>query len=199
MKNTILTFITAILFTTSLMAGGYKVGDRAKGFKLKNVDGSWVSLDDYKGRNGVIVIFTCNHCPYAKAYEDRIIALNDKYAPLGYPVVAINPNDPELEPEDSYAEMQKRAIEKGYTFPYLIDKKQEVYPEYGATRTPHVFLLQNKGDHFEVAYIGAIDDNYQDADNVEDKYVEDAIAALNNGEKPDPDFTKAIGCTIKHK
>lgn len=199
MKNTILTFITAVLITGSLVAGGYEVGDKADGFKLKNIDGTWVSLDDYKDEKGVIVIFTCNHCPYAVAYEDRIIDLHKTYAPKGYPVVAINPNDPDVQPEDSFDKMKERAGEKNFPFVYLFDDGQKVYPKYGATRTPHVFLLDNKGDHWEVAYIGAIDDNYQEASDVDEKYVEEAIAALDHDKKPDPATTKAIGCTIKKK
>lgn len=199
MKNTFLTFITALLFTGSLLAGGYEVGDKADGFKLKNVDGTWVSLDDYKDKKGVIVIFSCNHCPYVVAYEDRMIELHNEYAPKGYPVVAINPNDPEVQPEDSFEKMKVRAKEKNFPFPYLFDDGQKIYPKYGATRTPHVFLLENKDGEFEVAYIGAIDDNYQDASAVEEQYVENAIASIEKGKKADPDFTKAIGCTIKTK
>ena len=184
-----------------LFAGetGYHVGDQASDFKLKNVDGKWVSLSDYKGAKGFIVVFTCNHCPYAKAYEDRIIALNDKYAKAGYPVIAINPNDPTNYPEDSYENMQKRAREKNYQFPYLFDSEQTVYPVYGATRTPHVFVLSKNGNELTVEYIGAIDDNTQDASQVKEKYVEDAVDALLKGEKPAITTTKAIGCSIKAK
>src|SRR5690606_30003035 len=123
---------------------GYKIGDEATDFKLENIDGNQVSLADYPDAKGFIVIFTCNHCPYAVAYEDRIIALDEKYKPLGYPVIAINPNDPEVQPEDSMEEMRKRAAEKGFTFPYLLDLGQEIYPQYGATKTPHVFLLNKE-------------------------------------------------------
>lgn len=179
--------------------GGYQVGDKASGFKLKNVDGTWVSLDDYKDAKGFIVIFTCNHCPYAKAYEDRIIALDRKYARAGYPVIAINPNDAVSYPEDSYENMQKRAKEKGFTFPYLFDEEQVVYPVYGATRTPHVFILSKSGSGMTVEYIGAIDDNYEDASKVSARYVEDAVDALMNGRKPEVTITKAIGCSIKAK
>jgi len=92
-----------------------------------------------------------------------------------------------------------RAKEKGFTFPYLFDEGQKVFPKYGATRTPHVFLLQKEGKKYKVAYIGAIDDNYKDASLVTEKYVENAITALQNGSPVEPDFTKAIGCTIKVK
>jgi peroxiredoxin len=179
--------------------GGYQVGDKASGFKLKNVDGTWVSLDDYKDAKGFIVIFTCNHCPYAKAYEDRIIALDRKYAKAGYPVIAINPNDAVSYPEDSYENMQKRAKEKGFTFPYLFDEEQVVYPVYGATRTPHVYILSKTGTEMTVEYIGAIDDNYEDASKVSARYVEDAVDALMKGSKPEVTSTKAIGCSIKAK
>jgi peroxiredoxin len=93
--------------------------------------------------------------------------------------------------------MQQRAADKGFTFPYLFDEGQKVYPKYGATRTPHVYLLNKQGKSFNVAYIGAIDDNSQDADAVKEKYLENALTALMDGKNPQPDFTKAIGCTIK--
>lgn len=176
---------------------GYKIGDEAADFELKNVDGKMVSLADFEDAKGFIVIFTCNHCPYAKAYEDRIIALDKKYKEKGYPVIAINPNDPEVNAEDSYEKMIERAEEKGFTFPYLFDDGQEIYPEYGATRTPHIFILNKEGDKNIVSYIGAIDDNFEDASAVKKKYAEDAIEALLKGEEPNPSKTKAIGCTIK--
>ena len=189
----------AMMSGSSLSAGdgGYQVGDKAQDFKLKNIDGKWVTLEDYKDAKGFIVIFTCNHCPYAKAYEDRIIALDKKYAPLGYPVIAINPNDPVAYPDDSYENMQKRAKEKGFTFPYLFDEQQTVFPQFGATRTPHVFILSKAGSDMTVEYIGAIDDNYEDASKVTNKYVENAVDALLVGEKPQVAFTKAVGCSIK--
>lgn len=176
---------------------GYKIGDEATDFKLKNVDGTMVSLANYKTAKGFIIVFTCNHCPYAKAYESRIIALDKKYKAIGYPVIAINPNDPEVNEDDSYEKMIERAEEKGFTFPYLFDEGQEIYPLYGATRTPHVFILNREEGKNIVSYIGAIDDNFEDPSAVTKKYVENAIDALLKGQKPNPDKTKAIGCTIK--
>jgi peroxiredoxin len=176
---------------------GYKVGDAATGFKLKNVDNKMVSLSDFKDAKGFIVIFTCNHCPYAKAYENRIIGLNYKYAPKGYPVIAINPNDPKVEPQDSFEGMQQRAKEKSFTFPYLFDEGQKIYPQYGATRTPHVFVLQRENGKNIVKYIGAIDDNYADANDVSHKYVEDAVDALLSNKPVAQTSTVAIGCSIK--
>ena len=176
---------------------GYKVGDVATGFKLKNVDNKMVSLSDYADAKGFIVIFTCNHCPYAKAYESRIIGLNHKYASQGYPVIAINPNDPKVEPQDSFEGMQQRAKEKGFTFPYLFDEGQKIYPLYGATRTPHVFVLQKENGKNIVRYIGAIDDNYADASDVSHKYVEEAVDALLSNKPVAQSSTVAIGCSIK--
>ncbi len=180
-----------------ISAQGYSVGDKAVDFRLKNVDGNYVSMSDYPDAKGFVVVFTCNHCPYAVAYEDRLIELDKTYRPKGFPVIAINPNDPAAEPRDSYELMQVRAREKGFTFPYLFDEGQKVYPVYGATRTPHIFLLNREGNDLVVAYIGAIDDNYRDASAVEERYLANAIEALLEGRKPDPDFTRAIGCTIK--
>lgn len=189
-------FILAV-FASS--AGGYEVGDKATDFNLKNVDGSWVSLSDYNDAKGFIVIFTCNHCPYAKKYEQRIIDLDKKYAPKGYPVIAINPNDPEVQPEDSFSKMQERAEERGFTFPYLIDAEQEIYPKYGATKTPHVFLLNKESNELVVKYIGAVDDNYKSAEAAQIFYVEDAVDALLAGKEVPVKTTKAIGCSIKTK
>jgi peroxiredoxin len=192
-------FLLVVLFSMTSFAQGYKVGDKAMNFKLKNIDDKMVELKDYKNEKGVVVIFTCNHCPYSVAYEDRIIALDKKYKELGYPVVAINPNDPISYPEDSFENMKIRAEEKGFTFPYIFDDGQKVYPVYGAKKTPHVYLLEKKKKDFYVAYIGAIDDNSKDADAVEETYLADAIDALLVGEKPDPSVTKAVGCSIKVK
>ncbi|MCL9808467.1 thioredoxin family protein [Flavobacterium luminosum] len=175
---------------------GYKVGDKATDFKLKSVDNKMYSMADYKDAKGFIVVFTCNHCPYAVKYEDRIIDLAKKYKSKGYVLLAINPNDPAAQPEDSFELMQKRAKEKKFTFPYLFDEGQKIYPQYGATKTPHVFLLDK---NLIVKYIGAIDDNVEDASQVKEKYLENAIAALEKGQEPTPNTTKAIGCSIKVK
>lgn len=176
---------------------GYAIGDIATDFSLKNVDGSMVSLADYDDAKGYIVIFTCNHCPYSVANEDRIIELDKKYKGLGYPVIAINPNDPTKYEADSYENMIVRAKDKGFTFPYLFDDGQTIYPQYGATKTPHVFVLQKVDGGNRVEYIGAIDDNVKDADAVETKFVEDAVDALLANKKPEVTETKAIGCSIK--
>ncbi|WP_116787370.1 thioredoxin family protein [Flavobacterium psychrotrophum] len=184
-------------FTADTPVAGYKVGDTAADFSLKNVDGKQVSLKDFKSAKGFIVVFTCNHCPYAQAYEDRIIALDKKYKSLGYPVVAIQPNDPVKSKDDSFDKMQARAKEKKYGFPYLIDEGQKVFPQFGATKTPHVYILEKTAKGNVVKYIGAIDDNYEDATAVKQKYVEGAVDALLKGKEVSVKETKAIGCTIK--
>ncbi len=199
MKRLFSLIIFSLVFGLTLSAQGYKVGDKAMDFKLLNVDGKMVSMADYPDAKGFIVIFTCNHCPYSVAYEERKIALSKQFEPLGYPVIAINPNDSTLQPQDSYSQMIVRANEKEFPYPYLLDADQSVFKTYGATRTPHVFLLNKEEGGLIVKYIGAIDNNYEDADEVTDKYVEAAIAALQKGENPDPAFTKAVGCTIKYK
>jgi peroxiredoxin len=193
-----LLLVTLFAFNT-LSAQGYKIGDQATDFKLKGVDNKMVSLADYKDAKGFIIIFTCNHCPYSIAYEDRIIALDKKYSALGYPVVAINPNDPAIEPKDSFELMIKRAKEKGFTFPYLFDDGQKIFPQYGATKTPHVFIVKREGGKNIVKYIGAIDDNYKNAGDVSKKYVEDAVDALLANREVEVKNTVAIGCSIKVK
>ncbi len=198
MKKIILTTVLA-LSAVLLVHGELKPGDDAKTFKLKNVDGTSVSLSDYNDQKGVILVFTCNPCPFAKAYEQRIIKLHNTYADKGYPVVAINPNDVDISPDDSMELMKARSDEKDYPFPYLKDETQEVYKGYGATKTPHIYLLENNGGNFKVAYVGAIDDNAMEEASVSSKYVESAIAALESGSKPKPKTTKAVGCTIKTK
>ena len=199
MKRLFLLLGISLLSLNAAYSVGYSVGDKASDFKLKNIDGKFVSLKNYANAKGFIVVFTCNHCPYAQAYQDRIIQLDKMYKPKGYPVIAINSNDPQLEPSDSYQAMIVRAKEKGFTFPYLFDATQDVYKQFGATRTPHVFLLQKSGNDEVVKYIGAIDDNYQDASKVTNAYLSNAVEALIAGKEPNPTFTKAIGCTIKDK
>jgi peroxiredoxin len=190
--------IFASAFTNTITNNqGYDVGDVIEDFKLKNIDGSMVSLSDYKDAKGFIITFTCNTCPYAIAYEDRIIALDKKYAPKGYPVIAINPNNPNAKPGDSYEEMQQRAKEKGFTFPYLVDEGQKIYPKFGATKTPHNYVVEKTPKGMVVKYIGAIDDSSRNPDAVSKTYLEDAVDALLEGKEVELKKTKAIGCSIK--
>lgn len=177
--------------------GGYGIGDVAQDFSLKNINNQMVSLEDYTDAKGFIIIFTCNTCPFSVANEDRIIALDQKYKNVGYPVIAINPNNPEVKPGDSFKAMQVRAKEKSFTFPYLFDEGQEVYPLYGASKTPHVYLLEKTDKGNVVQYIGAIDDNARNANAVKERFLENAVNALLEGKEIEMKETKAIGCSIK--
>jgi len=193
--------VVAVLFiNASEPLAGYGVGDYARDFKLPNVDGKMVSMADYNNAKGFIVIFTCNTCPYAKAYESRIIELDKKYASQGFPVIAINPNDIKQQPGDSMDEMKKRAKNKGYTFPYLRDDSHEVAKAVGATKTPHVYVINKEAaGKYKVEFIGAIDDSPNDPTDVSETYVEDAINAIKAGKSPSVTEKRAIGCTIKWK
>jgi peroxiredoxin len=200
MKSIFLTAACLVLMVAaSPIRKGYEVGDAVADFKLKNTNGKMVALTDFKNSKGVIVIFDCNTCPYSKAYNSRIIALNEKYASKGFPVVAIQPNSPEVSPGDSFDEMVKLAEEKKYKFPYLFDETQNVSKAFGATNTPHVFLLKKEGNDFKVTYIGAIDDSAKNESAVTKKYVEEAVDALLSGKDVSTNKTKALGCTIKWK
>ncbi len=187
----ILAFVNPIAKTSS-----YGINDVVEDFTLTNVDGADIQLSTYMGEKGAIIIFTCNTCPYAQLYEDRIIDMHNTYAEQGYPVLAINPNDPSMKPGDSFEKMQARAEEKSFPFPYVFDEAQEVFPKFGATRTPHVFLIDGE---MKLRYVGGIDDNPQNASAVKTNYVASAIEAIQQGADPDPQTTKAIGCGIKYR
>jgi peroxiredoxin len=192
---------TGILMMIKIASAGgpYKPGDIADDFTLRNVTGSDVSLSSIKDAKGFIVVFMCNTCPMVKAYEERIIDLNKKFSGKGYPVIAINGNDKNVSPGDSYEEMQKLAKSKGYGFQYLYDDSQEVTRKYGATNTPHVYVLSRKDGKLKVEYVGAIDNNSDNASMADKKYVEDAVNALLSGGQVAVTQTKAIGCGIKWK
>ncbi len=195
MKTTFLMMLFALLWAGSPVKEGYEIGDTAADFKLKNVDGKMVSLADFKDAKGFIVIFDCNTCPVSKAYNERIIELNAKYAGLGFPVIAINPNDPTKSKGDTFEENVKYAKKKGYTFPYLEDASQNVTKTFGATNTPHVFVLNKE---LKVSYIGSIDNSTRPAE-VTKLFVQDAVNALLKGKHIPVTKTKAVGCGIKWK
>lgn len=190
-------FVSAFSNDSVIHDHGYDVGDVIEDFKLKNIDGEMVSLSDYKDAKGFIITFTCNTCPFAIAYEDRIIALDKKYAPKGYPVIAINPNNPNAKPGDSFEAMQQRAKEKGFTFPYLVDEGQKIYPKFGATKTPHNYVVKKTKKGMVIEYIGAIDDSSRNPEAVSETFLEDAVDALLEGKEVKRKKTKAIGCSIK--
>ena len=204
MKNSLL-FTLALILLSSISSSilnaqklGYSIGDKVEDFKLKNINGKMLSMADNKKAKGFVLIFTCNHCPYSIAYEDRIIALDKKIKSQGYQIILINPNDPSIEAakDDSYELMKVRAKEKKFSFPYLFDEGQNVFPKFGATKTPDCFIVQKTDSGLELAYRGAFDDNKEEAE-VKTKYIENAVDALVSGKKPEPAETKAFGCGIK--
>ncbi|MEJ1236817.1 thioredoxin family protein [Chryseolinea sp. T2] len=198
-KTIILSLFGAVVLLSAMVGPAYQVGDAVSDFTLKNVDGKMISLSDYKSSKGVIVIFDCNTCPYSQAYNDRIVQLNKNYASKGYPVITINANNPEISPGDSFQAMVTQAKEKRYDFPYLVDETQKVARTFGATNTPHVFVLRNEGGNFKVVYIGTIDNNSRDGSAATKKYVEDAVNELLANKEVTTSKTKAIGCGIKWK
>ncbi len=200
MRNLLPVVILAALVTVAMITSEkpdpYKLGDQVEDFQLESTSGTEVSLSAYAGSKGTIIIFTCNTCPYAVLYEDRIIDIHNRYAPMGFPVLAIQPNDVASKPGDNMEAMKKRAEDKGFTFAYVLDIDQEVYPRFGATNTPQVYLVDSDR---RLRYVGAIDDHPQDASAVKNKYLENALTAVAAGNFPEPAHTKAIGCTIKAK
>lgn len=165
------------------------------GVKMLNVDGKELSIKDVEKPAGTLVVFTCNHCPFAKAWESRIVALGNAYAAKGLGVIAINSNDPKVAPDDSADKMQQRAKERGMQFPYVVDATSGVARAFGATRTPEAFVFDKNG---KLVYHGAIDDS-QDPDKVETTFLKNALDAVLAGSEVAVRETKSIGCTIKFR
>jgi len=193
------TIFAVFLLYATLAVAGYKPGDEATGFSLRNVDGKLVSTEKMGKTKGLIVVFTCNHCPFAKLYQERLNEMNTHYTPLGFPVVAISSNDADAVPEDSFEEMVKRAKEKHYNFPYLYDETQDVARAYGAVKTPQAYVLLHEGGKWIVKYTGAIDDNGKEPQKVKNHFVTDAVDALLSGREVPVAATKSVGCAIKWK
>ena len=173
-----------------------EIRDDAIPFSLPGVDGEAHSLSEHQDSAAVAVIFTCNHCPYARAWEDRIVSIQNDYGDRGLQVLAINANDAGKYPDDSFPKMQQRAEEKNFSFPYLQDESQEVAVAYGAGRTPEVFLFDGER---KLAYHGAVDDNYDDPNAVRENYLRDAVEAVLASEEPSASQTRPVGCSIKWK
>ena len=176
-------------------AFGLNIGDKAPStsVKMKNVDGSSVSFADVVGKQGTLVVFSCNHCPFVKAWQGRIASVGNAAKTKGIGVIVINANDPTDYPEDSYAEMQTRAKDLGFTFPYVVDATSDVARAFGATRTPEAFLFDKDG---KLVYHGAIDDS-KEADQVTKHFLQDAIDAELAGKAVPVAETKFVGCGIK--
>ncbi len=175
---------------------GYKVGQIIENFSLKNIDGKYISLDDYRNDKGLIIIFTSNYCPFSISYEKRLFDLNKRYSAKGFRVLLINSTDTVLYPIDSYENMQERAGDMSYPFPYLKDEDQSVAKKFGATNTPHAFVMQKTDEGFKIIYIGAIDNNAQEEDYVSAKYIENAIDELLIGAPISTPRSKPVGCDI---
>ncbi len=173
-----------------------QIGQRAPDFSLPGVDGKDHSLAQFKDKKVIVVMFTCNHCPYVQAYEDRLIAIQRDYGARGVQLIAINPNDAAGYPEDSFDNMVKRAKQKNYNFPYLRDETQRTARAYGAEYTPEVFVFNSRLD---LRYVGRIDDNWQNPDKARSHNLRDAIEAVLAHKKIENPVTHAIGCTIKWK
>jgi len=193
--------VTAIaviaLAAATTFAAGIQLGDKAPmtDTKMKNVDGKEVSIADVAGKNGTLVIFTCNHCPFAKAWEKRIVESGNSCSKKGVGVIAINPNDPAAYDEDTYENMQRRAKDRGYEFPYVVDATSDVARAFGAKATPEVFLFDKDG---KLVYHGAVDDS-REASKVSQRYLNDALEAVLAGKAVTTAETKAVGCSIKFR
>lgn len=164
--------------------------------KMKNVDGKDVGEKELKGKTGTLVIFSCNHCPYVKAWEERLVQIGNEYSTKGIGVVAINSNDPAVQPEDGFEKMQERAKQRNMKFPYVVDSTSKVASSFGATKTPEVYLFDGAG---KLVYQGAIDDNSEDATAVKKTYLKDALNALIAKKPVTVASAKAIGCGIKFR
>lgn len=172
-----------------------RIGSEAPDFELKGTDEKVYSLDSFKNNEALIVVFSCNHCPYVRAYEDRIIAIQNDFKNKAA-FVAINSNDADNYPEDSFEKMKERADEKGFNFPYLRDEDQSVAKAYDATHTPEIFLFDKNR---KLAFHGKIDDNWREPEDVKQNYLREALGELLEGKQISVPETFTIGCTIKWK
>jgi peroxiredoxin len=191
-------FVASLVLTAaSTNADSLKLGDKAPmtDVKMKNVGGKDVSIADVVGKNGTLVVFSCNHCPFAKAWESRMVEIGNACLKQGVGAITINSNDPTAFKEDSFEVMQQHAKEKGYQFPYVVDATSDVARAFGATRTPEVFLFDKNG---KLVYHGAIDDD-SDAKKVTKTFLRDALDALASGKAIPVSETKFIGCSIKYR
>jgi peroxiredoxin len=189
-------FIFGVLFLIGFTtAGAQEVSD----FSLMNVDAKMVSLKDYKNAKGFIVVFTCNHCPFAQFYPERLNKLNDKYKALGVPLLAVNPMDTLVYAEENILEMQKIAQQHTFGFPYLLDSSQKVAKDFNAKRTPQAFIIWKEKSRWLVKYHGAIDDNGAEPQKVQNPYLENALKELLKDKKVTEPETASVGCKINYR
>jgi len=173
-----------------------KIGSKLPGFNLPATDGKNYSPNLFADKKALIIIFSCNHCPYVQAYEERIKHIQSDYLSKGAAVVAINSNDDKEYPDDSFENMKKRASEKKFNFPYLRDESQEIAKAFDASHTPEIFLFDKER---KLAFHGKIDDNWQEPGKVNSKYLREALDELLDGKEISVPETFTIGCTIKWK
>jgi peroxiredoxin len=178
------------------LALGAKVPASAANVKMKSVDGRMLSIADATGKAGTLVVFTCNHCPFAKGWEQRIAELGNGYSKRGVGVVLVNANDPAAYVEDGYAEMQARARKLALEIPYVVDATSEVARAFGASVTPETFLFDKSG---KLVYHGAVDDNHKEPAKVQKRFLEEALDAVVSGKSPATSQSKSIGCGIKFR
>jgi peroxiredoxin len=198
-RSSIVPLVAALLVSTvGAYAGDLAIGGMAPmaDMKMKNVDGKETSIGAQKGAKGTLVIFTCNHCPFAKGWEERIVALGNTYSAKGIGVIAVNSNDPAVAAEDGFEQMQDRAKERGMQFAYVVDSTSGVAKAFGATRTPEAFLFDKSG---KLVYHGTIDDNMKEPEKVTATYLKDALESVSNGQDVAVKETKALCCGIKFR
>ncbi len=191
--------LSILLISNYFIINGYSIKKNnieIKNFSLKNTDGKYISLTDFKDAKGFIIVFTCNHCPFAKLYPTRFNELNSKYKPLGIPLIAISSTDTIMYEEDTYSKMVSKALNEKFNFPYLFDGEQLVAKNFNAQKTPHAFVIWKENEKWVIKYSGAIDDNGAEPKKVQIHFVGDAVSALLNKKPIEISETKSIGCQI---
>jgi peroxiredoxin len=173
-----------------------KIGSDLPHFRLKGTDEKMHSTDAYSEKRILVIVFSCNHCPYVQAYEERMKGIQREFGGMGVQLIAVNSNDESGYPEDSFENMKKRAVDKGFNFPYLRDEDQSVASKFDATHTPEIFVFDGNR---KLVYHGKIDDNWMEPERVRTRYLKDAIEQLLRGEEISVPETFSIGCTIKWK
>jgi peroxiredoxin len=189
-------FFLLLLLSLVLVAAGKKKERVVDDFSLLNVDGRMVSLADYPGAKGFVVVFTCNHCPFAKLYPQRFNDFYSKYASQGVPLIAISSTDTVMYEEDTFSRMRVKATKEHFAFPYLWDANQSVAKNFDAQRTPHAYVIWKEKGKWVVKYNGAFDDNGANPEKVQEPYVVNAVEALLAGKKVTVKETQSIGCQI---
>lgn len=196
MNKLIIVFLLSLFISIAVQAQDRRI----ENFSLPDArSGKSVSLNDYQNRRALVVLFTSNHCPYSRLYEERFTALVKEYAGKDVAFIVINPNDPRESKEDSREEMQSKVSSWGIDVPYLADERQEAARMFGASKTPEIFILSNRSNRFSVAYSGAIDDNPQVAHDVNQHFARQAIDAVLQGKIVNIPHKRPVGCMIKMK